>query len=84
LSTRRELAGDADRGAHRVGLAREVVAGDAELAAVGAISVERICTDRRLAGAVGPEQREHVPSATSRSTPSSTTWSPKDLRSPVP
>ena len=31
----RELAGDADRGAHRVGLARRVVAGDAQLAAVG-------------------------------------------------
>ena len=32
---RRELAGDPDRGAHRVGLAGDVVAGDRRLAAVG-------------------------------------------------
>ena len=54
----RELAGDADRAAHRVGLAGQVVAGDPHLARVGADQRGQDLHGRRLAGAVGAEQRE--------------------------
>ena len=47
------------------------------------ISVERICTIVVLPAPFGPSSANTLPSATSRSTPSSTTCSPKDLRSPV-
>ena len=47
------------------------------------ISVDRICTVVVLPAPLGPSSAKTVPSATSRSMPSSTTLSPNDLRSPV-
>src|SRR5207247_1110917 len=61
----RELAGDADRGADRVGVAGEVVAGDPDLAGVGADQVERIWTMVVLPAPLGPSSAKIVPSATS-------------------
>ena len=53
----RELAGDADRRAHRVRLAHRVVPGHAQRPAVGGEQRREDRHDRGLAGAVGPEQR---------------------------
>ena len=47
------------------------------------IKVDRICTAVVFPAPLGPSRAKIVPSATSRSMPSSTTLSPKDLRSPV-
>jgi hypothetical protein len=58
---RRELAGDADRGADRVGVVRQVVAGDAHLAAIGADQGGQDVHHGGLPGAVGAEQREDRP-----------------------
>jgi hypothetical protein len=58
---RRELAGEADRGAHRVGIGRQVVAGDADLAAVGADQGGQDVHHGGFPGAVGAEQREDRP-----------------------
>ena len=55
---RGELAGDADRGADGVGLARDVVAGDACLARIGLDQRREDVHGRGLAGAVRPEQGE--------------------------
>src|SRR6266511_1836149 len=44
------------------------------------IKVERICTVVVLPAPLGPSSAKIVPSGTSRSMPSSTTWSPNDLR----
>ena len=57
----RELPRDADRGAHAVGVLGQVVAGDAHRAAVGADQGREDLDDRRLARAVGAEQREDRP-----------------------
>ena len=54
----RELPGDADRRADRVGIAGRVLARHPELAAVGADQGREDLDDRGLAGAVGAEQRE--------------------------
>ena len=58
---RRELAGDADRGPDRFGLAPDVVAGDLDLAAVGGDQRRQDMDRRRLAGAVRAEQGEDRP-----------------------
>jgi hypothetical protein len=58
---RGELAGDADRGPHRVRVPGQVVAGDAHLAAVGADQDGQDVHGGGLAGAVGAEQREDRP-----------------------
>ena len=55
---RRELAGDADRGADRIGLTGQVVAGNPHLATIGADERGQDLHDRGLAGAIGAEQRE--------------------------
>ena len=64
---RRELAGDADRGAHRVGVPR---AGRGPRRATSppsaAISVDRICTVVVLPAPLGPSRAKIVPSATSQ------------------
>jgi hypothetical protein len=78
-----ELAGDADRGPDGVRLPGQVVARDLDLAAVGADQGGQDVDGGGLAGAVGPSSEKIVPSGTSRSMPSSTSWSPNDLRSPV-
>ena len=80
---RRELAGDADRRAHAVRVVGDVVAGHLQLAGVGGNSVERIRTIVVLPAPFGPSSAKIVPSATVRSTPSSTTVSPNDFRTPV-
>ena len=73
----RELAGDADRGAHRVGVARRGRGRRRARSPPSApIRVERIWTIVVLPAPFGPSSAKTVPSATSRSTPSSTTWSP--------
>ena len=80
----RELAGDADRGADRVGVARRGRGRRrAACPASAPIRVDRIWTVVVLPAPFGPSSAKIVPSATSRSMPSSTTWSPKDLRRPV-
>src|SRR5215469_17561089 len=48
--------------------------------ASAAIRVDRILTIVVLPAPLGPSREKMVPSATVRSTPSSTMWSPKDLR----
>jgi hypothetical protein len=53
---RGELAGDADRGAHRVGLGDQVVAGDPRAARVEADQRRQDLDDRGLARAVRAEQ----------------------------
>ena len=53
-----ELAGDADRGAYRVGVLGQVVTGDPDLAGVGADQGGQDLNRGRLAGAVGTEQGE--------------------------
>jgi hypothetical protein len=58
LVDRGELAGDADHLADRVGLPGQVVAGDPDLAAVGADQRGQDLHRGGLAGAVGAEQRE--------------------------
>jgi hypothetical protein len=58
LVHRRELAGDADRRADRVGLPGQVVTGDLHLAGVGADQGGQDVDGGGLAGAVGAEQRE--------------------------
>ena len=55
---RRELAGDADRGADDVGSSGRIVARDPNLAGVGADQGREDVDDGGLAGAVGAEQRE--------------------------
>jgi hypothetical protein len=55
---RRELAGDPDRGPHPIRIADHVVTGYAHLAGVGRNQRRQDPHDRRLAGAVRPEQRE--------------------------
>ena len=61
LVHRRELAGDADRGAHGVGIPRKIVARDLDLAAVRRDQRREDVDRGRLAGAVRPEKREHRP-----------------------
>ena len=80
---RRELAGDTDRGAHRVGFAGKIEAGDVDLPGVRLRSVDRIWTVVVFPAPLGPSSEKVVPSAISRSIPSRTVLSPKDLRSPV-
>src|SRR5207244_473065 len=48
----------------------------------GPVSVERSCTIVVLPAPLGPSSAKIVPAATSRSMPSSATWSPNDLRNP--
>ena len=57
----RELPGHADRGAHAVGVGGDVVAGDGQLAGVGADQRREDLDHRGLAGAVGAEQGEDRP-----------------------
>jgi hypothetical protein len=47
------------------------------------IRMDRMCTVVVLPAPLGPSSAKIVPSGTSRSMPSSTTWSPNDLRSPA-
>ena len=56
---RRDLAGEADQAADRVGLAHDVEARDPDLAGVGGDQRREDVDDRRLAGPVRAEQREH-------------------------
>jgi hypothetical protein len=58
LVPRRELACDPDRGPHSIRIADHVVTGHAHLAGVGRNQRRQDPHDRRLAGAVRPEQRE--------------------------
>jgi hypothetical protein len=53
---RRKLAGDADRGADRIGLTGEIVAGDAHLAGVGGDERGQDLNGCGLTGAVRSEQ----------------------------
>jgi hypothetical protein len=80
---RRELTGDSDRGADRIGLPSQIVAGDGRLTAVGADQRGQNLHRGGLPAPLGPSNEETVPFRTSRSMPSSTTWSPNDLRNPV-
>src|SRR5215475_9963150 len=48
--------------------------------ASAAVKVDRMCTIVVLPAPLGPSRAKMVPSATVRSTPSSATWSSKDLR----
>ena len=57
----RELAGDPDRGAHRIGIAGQVVARHVDLATVGGQQRGQDLHHGGLACAVGAEQREHRP-----------------------
>jgi hypothetical protein len=61
LVHRGELAGDPDRGTHRVRVPGHVMAADAHLAAVGADQGRQDVHRGGLAGAVGAEQREDRP-----------------------
>ena len=60
LVDRRVLAGQADLGAQRRGVAHDVEPGDARAAPVGLSSVARILHRGGLARAVGAEQAEHA------------------------
>jgi hypothetical protein len=55
---RRELAGDADRSAHRVRLPDQVVAGNPRLATIGADERGQDLNHRRLTSTIGAQQRE--------------------------
>ena len=58
---RRELAGDADRGADRIGIPRQIMPGDLYVATVGADQRGQDPHRGGLAGTVGSEQREDRP-----------------------
>jgi hypothetical protein len=51
--------------------------------ASGLRSVEKICTAVVFPAPLGPSSEKVVPSGTSRSMPSTTTFSPNDLRRPM-
>ena len=81
---RRELPRDADRGAHPVGIAGQDRGRRPSISPPSAaMSVERMFTTVVLPAPLGPSSAKIVPSATSRSMPSSTTCSPNDLRNPL-
>ena len=61
LVHRRELAGDADRRAHRIRVVGNIVTGDAQLPGVGADQGGQDLHHGGLAGAVGAEQRKDRP-----------------------
>jgi hypothetical protein len=58
---RGELAGDADRGADRIGISSQIMTGDPHVAAVEADQRRQDLHRGGLAGAVGAEQREDRP-----------------------
>jgi hypothetical protein len=58
---RRELPRDADRGAHPVGIAGRIMAGDTHFATIGGHERGKNVHHGGLAGAVGAEQREDHP-----------------------
>ena len=72
----RLLRGEADRGAHRVAVRDDVVAGDAGGAAVGREQRARMRTVVVLPAPLGPSSANTSPASTARSSPSSTRVSP--------
>ena len=76
----RELARNSDRVAYGVGLACHVVPRDPDLAVVRLEQGGEDAHHRGLARPVGSEEREDAACSTVKSTPSRTTFSPKDMR----
>ena len=81
-STAAYWPGQPDRAAHALRVRGDVDAGDAQRARVGPHQRRDRPDERRLAGAVGAEHREHAPGGRARSSPASASTSPKCLVRP--